>query len=91
MATAIRRTEEEMKAMMPNKVIPPIGSDTEEPTWQQIQLSKNFKMFLKFQMSPACLRAAPHRTATLSRREGRRERERSVSITKGQQYNERLR
>ena len=38
MATAIRRSEEEIKAMMPNKVIPPIGSDTEEPTWQQIQL-----------------------------------------------------
>jgi hypothetical protein len=38
MATAIRRTEAELKALMPNQVIPPIGSDTEEPTWQQIQL-----------------------------------------------------
>jgi hypothetical protein len=38
MATAIRRTEAELKALMPNQVIPPIGSDTVEPTWQQIQL-----------------------------------------------------
>jgi hypothetical protein len=38
MATAIRRSEAELKALMPNQVIPPIGSDTVEPTWQQIQL-----------------------------------------------------
>jgi hypothetical protein len=38
MATAIRRTEAELKALMPNQIIPPIGSDTVEPTWQQIQL-----------------------------------------------------
>jgi hypothetical protein len=38
MATAIRRSEAELKALMPNQVIPPIGSDTVEPTWQQIQI-----------------------------------------------------
>jgi hypothetical protein len=38
MATAIRRSEMELKALMPNQVILPIGSNTVEPTWQQIQL-----------------------------------------------------
>ena len=38
MATAVRRSEEELKAMMPNKTIPPIGSETERPTWQEIKV-----------------------------------------------------
>jgi hypothetical protein len=38
MATAIRHSEEELKAMMPNKVIPPIGSETEHLTWQEIKV-----------------------------------------------------
>jgi hypothetical protein len=32
-----RRSEDELKAMMPNKTIPPIGSATARPTWQSIQ------------------------------------------------------
>jgi hypothetical protein len=31
------RTEDELKAMMPNKSIPPIGSGTARPTWQSIK------------------------------------------------------
>jgi hypothetical protein len=38
MATAVRHSEEELKAMMPNKVIPPIGSETERPMWQEIKV-----------------------------------------------------
>jgi hypothetical protein len=36
MATAIRATEAEIKALMPNQIIPPIGSATARPTWQEI-------------------------------------------------------
>ena len=35
-----RRSEEEIKAMMPNKTIPPIGSATSRPVWQAIKKAR---------------------------------------------------